>query len=222
MSISYYFSEEDLDEIEKKVRLAEASVSGEIVPVFVERSYHYPESMWIAALFGMIITGMLLLGIDALMGWAELFLISNHIIYLAAMITGGFLLALASVIIPSLKRLLVSDSAKQSQVDAMARQTFLEFELFRTRQRTGILIFVSLFEHRVEILGDKGINEKVSDMDWQHIIDKMIPFLKKHQNKEAMLIAIEESKSLLLKYGFEAGPDDHNELPDHLRQIDKK
>lgn len=222
MSIAYYFSEEDLGAIEQEVKQSEKEISGEIVPVFVERSHHYPETIWRAAVFGMVLTGLILLGIDALMGWKELFFISSHIIYLVSICGGGLVFAVLAVTSPQLKRLLVSPDTMQEQVTEKAYRAFLDFELFSTRQRTGILIFVSLFEHRVQIIGDKGINAKVSQQEWDHIVAEILPLLKKHNNTEALIKAVRLAKELLLKHGFTAGPEDQNELPDHLREIDTK
>ena len=44
-------------------------------------------------------------------------------------------------------------------------------EVFATRDRTGILLFVSLFEHRIEVVGDKGINDKVQQEEWGEVVD---------------------------------------------------
>jgi len=218
MSIAYYFSDEDLTAIEEEVKLAEKDISGEIVPVFMERSHHYPESIWRAITVGMFFSGLLVIIVDMLMGWAELFLLRSHIMYLASVATGGLIMAALSYYFPALQRQMTSPSHMQQQVHAMAERTFLEYEIFRTRQRTGILIFISLFEHRVEIIGDKGINEKVSRDEWTAIIEKMRPYLRKQENKDAIVTGVRLAKELLLKYGYHAGPEDHNELPDHLRQ----
>jgi putative membrane protein len=222
MSIAYYFSEEDLTAIEDEVKLAEKDISGEIVPVFMERSHDYPESIWRAVALGMLLSGMLVIFIDMLMGWAEFFLLRSHIIYLTSMIGGGLIMAALNVYFPSLRRRLTAGAQLEEQVHARAERTFLEYEIFRTRQRTGILIFISLFERRVEIIGDKGISEKVSADEWEQIVAKMVPYLHQRENKDAIVTGIRLCRELLLKYGFAAGPGDTNELPDHLRQnLDK-
>lgn len=222
MNIGYYFSEEELQSIENEVKLAEKQISGEVVPVFVERSHHYPEAIWRSFAAGMVAAGLLILLVDMLIGWRELFLLRSHILYLVSMIAGGGIMVGITVYFPGLRRRFCLKDDLEEQVHAMAQRTFYEYGLFQTSRRSGILILMSLFEHRVEILGDTGISAKVSPDEWQQIIDRMVPHLKNGEKAEALLTGIRMSRDLLLRYGFEAGPDDRNELPDHLRQnLDK-
>jgi putative membrane protein len=200
------------------VKLAEQQVSGEVVPVFVERSHHYPEALWRSIAAGMVFTGLLVLFIDMLMGWKEFFLLRSHIVYLISMMAGGGILAGITIYFPGIRRRFCYSDDLEQHVHAMAERTFYDYGLFQTSRRSGILILMSLFERRVEILGDAGINEKVSPDEWKQIIDKMLPYLKREEAAEALVVGIRLCKELLLRYGFEAGPDDRNELPDHLRQ----
>ncbi|MCX7743400.1 MAG: TPM domain-containing protein [Flavobacteriales bacterium] len=217
-STDHFFSHEEQNRIEAAVKEAETKISGEIVPVFVKQSDTYPEARLKAFISGFILSACIILLVDEWMGWGEFFLLRDAIYFLGASLLGGFIGVMLVQFFPFIKYFFVSTSRMNYCVDALARQTFLEYEVFNTRQRTGILLFVSLFEHEVEILGDTGINQKINQDEWAEIADAMIQQLKKGNRCEAFLAGIEKSRDLLLKYGFEKTPDDTNEIPDHLRQ----
>ena len=63
---------------------------------------------------------------------------------------------LAALFLPDLRRALVPAEALAARVHQRATQAFVEEDVFRTRDRTGILIFISLFEHRVVVLADRA------------------------------------------------------------------
>lgn len=217
-STDHFFTREEQSRIEAAVKEAESKVSGEIVPVFVWQSDTYPEARLKAFISGFILTACIILLIDEWMGWAEFFLLQNPFYFLGSSVLGGFIGALLVQFIPVVKHFFVSPQRMDYCVDSLARRTFLEYEVFNTRQRTGILLFVSLFEHEVEILGDSGIHQKISPDEWAQITHAMIDQLKKGNRCEAFLEGIRRSRDLLIKYGFEKTPDDTNEIPDHLRQ----
>ncbi len=213
-----FFTQEEKNRIEAAIKEAESKVSGEIVPVYVRQSDTYPEARYKAFISGFIIKACLILLIDEWLGWAEFFVLKNPLYFLGSLVFGGFLGVLLVQYIPVVKHFFVSLHRMDYCVDSLARQAFLEYEVFNTRQRTGILLFVSLFEHKVEILGDSGINQKISPDEWAQIAQAMISELKKGNHCEAFLEGIQRSCELLLKYGFAKTPDDTNEIPDHLRQ----
>jgi putative membrane protein len=215
--IDKYFNSHQRQQIEDAVMLAEKEISGEIAPLFVERSSNYPESYYKALLSGMMFTAIMIYIIDWAIGWGDFILYANGIIYLGTSLSGGIITAILTRWIPSMQRFFIGEERMKAEVDAAAKQTFLEYELFSTKQRTGILILISLLEHRVEILGDKGINSKIEENEWEQIIQHMMDYLKQKKNTEAMLEGIRMCKELLLKYGFTADADDTNELPNHLR-----
>jgi putative membrane protein len=88
-----------------------------------------------------------------------------------------------------------------------------------TRERTGVLIFVSLLEHYVEVIGDKAIAEKLTQHDWQKIVDDMVPLLKEKQTADALVLAVHRCGAMLATH-FPAGRHNPNELPDHFVVLD--
>lgn len=212
MSASQHFSESDRKRIEEAVRAAESRTSGEIVPVVVSRSGSYPSALWKAAMIG-VIPGLLLhewlvLGADdwGMTAWSVQ-------IMPVTMIAGALLFAAAAHFIPALQRRLIPGNRMIESVHARAQQAFLENEVFQTRERTGILLLVSLFEHRVEVLGDSGINEKVEADDWADVVTDIVSGVKSGDPTGGLVTAIERCGHLLEKAGVERRDDDADELP---------
>lgn len=217
MSKNLFFSPDDLKRIEKSVRKAESGISGEIVPVFVERSGAYGKANFRAGVLSAslaILVWLLLYEFNPAWGghWfytpealALLVGVAFFAVYFAALYVQGF------------RRLFITKAELAQTVDQAARLAFLKEEVFHTRQRTGILIFISMFEHRVEVLGDTGIAAKVSVDEWNHIVQTIVKGLKNNRRAEGICEAIAEAQHLLLKNGFVIEADDTNELPDNLR-----
>jgi putative membrane protein len=115
------------------------------------------------------------------------------------------------------RSLLVSDITKNERVYQRAKIAFLEEDIFNTVDRTGILIFISHLEHKVVVIGDAGINEKVKQEDWQNVVNLILTGIKQGEITNGIVKAIGECKELLLHHGFKARKDNTNELSDDLR-----
>jgi putative membrane protein len=96
-----------------------------------------------------------------------------------------------------------------------AATQFLAINTHGTGGRTGVLIFVSLLERYVEVIGDTAIAQKVTQADWQKIVEEMLPLLRNHQTTDALVLGVERCGAILAK-NFPAGSDNPNELPDHF------
>jgi putative membrane protein len=98
-----------------------------------------------------------------------------------------------------------------------AENAFLEEEVFNTRQRTGIMIFVSFFEHEVIVMADTGINKVVEQQQWDNLVAEIIDRIRGGKLVEAIEHGISRCGTLLLEKGFKKTADDINELRDDLR-----
>lgn len=214
MSIQQRFSVSDLERIKQAVKAAESKISGEIVPVFVERSGTYA----LAAYRGAMVMGAL--------AFMAIILFDRYVPALAVfdpmfiflIVTGVGLLTFALLrFIPGLLRLVV----RQDEMDYATRQraevSFLREEVFNTRQRTGIMIFISFFEHEVIVMADTGISKVVDQNVWDEVVLKIIENVKKRHMVAGIEAAIQRCGELLLEKGFVITPDDVNELSDDLR-----
>lgn len=118
-----------------------------------------------------------------------------------------------------LTMLLVPKKVKYWRAANLARRQFLQQELHSTRNRLGLLIFVSEAEHYVEILADRGLAEQITDENWQEIVENFIQEIKRGKTCDAFVHCIEQCGELLR----EAAPATtaKNELPDHLVILDQ-
>lgn len=96
-----------------------------------------------------------------------------------------------------------------------AAQVFAELKMHKTALRNGVLIYVALDDHKLAILGDAGINVKVSDNFWDAIKNKMVDRFKSGQICEGVTEAI-LAAGQQLKAFFPYQADDINELSDEI------
>ncbi|NNM15845.1 MAG: TPM domain-containing protein [Bacteroidia bacterium] len=103
------------------------------------------------------------------------------------------------------------------EVDILDHTAFLfdQLKMQNTKQRNGVLIYMSLQDHRFTIIGDAGINAKVSESYWQEIKDMMTPFFIADQFEDGITFAIREVAKIL-KQNFPYSADDVNELSDKI------
>jgi putative membrane protein len=214
MSIQERFSKEDLERIKKAVRDAESKISGEIVPVFVEKSGFYTIATYRAALLGAAVVFLLIIIFDRYV--PSLAVYDPMYIFTFVMI-GGFIGALKAHFINPVKRLMLSQVHMDQATRQRAETAFLEEEVFNTRQRTGILIFISFFEHEVLVMADKGISKVVDQKEWDTLVRIIIEHTKKGKITDGIVSAIARCGDILLEKGFVITPDDINELGDELR-----
>jgi len=202
-SASNFFSTEEQKRIEAAVKAAEEKTSGEIVPMVVDESYEYPRAELIGA-------GTLSMAVGLLVSWA----IGGESIwwFLPVFIVCFFIFQQMIRNLPSLKRKLINPDELTDEVKEKAMVSFVEQGLHETRDKTGILILISLFEHRVQVLADSGINAKVPEHTWEELVDMIIAGLKSENACSAICKAVERCGELLQEH-FPMKDDDKNELP---------
>ena len=127
----------------------------------------------------------------------------------------GYLLGAAW---PGLRLRLVHADVIEHRVRQRAMAAFVEEAVFRTRDRTGILIFLSLLERRVIVLADAGINARVAQFEWDAIVADVVGGMRRGQAGAALAAAIRRAGDVLAAHRFARHPDDRDELTDDLRQ----
>jgi putative membrane protein len=100
-------------------------------------------------------------------------------------------------------------------------EAFVAEEVFNTKDRTGILIFLSLLEHQVLVIGDSGINAKVQQAEWDSVVHTIVEGMKAHKPADGLIAAIRQCGELLHREGVAIKPDDKNELSDKLRTSER-
>ena len=104
---------------------------------------------------------------------------------------------------------------KRKSVSALAEEEFFKLGIDKTRDNTGILIFILLESRQFYILADKGINEKVETKTWDSIKDQMQEMFLKGNFSKGIIHGVEEVGKILSKH-FPIKPDDTNELSNRV------
>jgi putative membrane protein len=205
MNAEKFFTDAEKERIQQAVLAAESQTAGEIVPIIVTSSARYTE----IELLGMI--GGLFVGIIVEWFWSDPWGSEYLNLWPVIGAFAGFFLGRMQPI----KRLVASKTRIGEAVHTLALACFSEHGLHYTRDHTGILILVSLLEHRVEVLADRGINAKVASGTWEEIVHILTAGLKSGQASDAFCKAIERCGEILAAH-FPRAADDKNELPNRL------
>ncbi len=195
--------------VEDAIREAESRTSGEIVPMIVRRSStigHVP-----VILACLLVT--LFLIVDG-PGW-QYELIGEH--WAWYLVDSAALLLLSGQLakLPLLQRLLTSSEDQAMQVDMRAEIEFYQSKLHTTADATGVLLLVSLMEHRAVILADTAIDARVPDQTWDEVIRLTIDGIKQGHVGLGLAAAIERCGDILASE-FPIAEGDVNELRDTL------
>jgi uncharacterized membrane protein len=101
--------------------------------------------------------------------------------------------------------------------DALRRaiKVFERLGMHRTAERHGVLIYISVTDRKLAVIGDAGIHERVGEAYWQGLVDAVRDHLRQRRSREGLLHAIAEVGEALGQH-FPRRPDDVNELPDDV------
>lgn len=136
----------------------------------------------------------------------------------------GFYIALQTIIFilvwvlgswTALARALTPGKALDARVHRAAVAQFNALGLAHTRDRTGILLYVSLAEHRAEVLADEGIYAKAPHAVWDEVVALLVAGLKAGSPGDGFVAAVERTGKILAAC-LPPREDDANELPDGL------
>ena len=227
MKIPSYLSDADHQRVSAAVAKAEARSAGEIVTILADRSDGYTDVAlaWAAlAAFGAL--AALTIAPDFYLdlydritgGWTQewtprqVFLLAA---VFAALKFGGVLLM---QLWQPLKFWLVLPPIKAARVRERAVRAFRIGAERRTHGRTGILIYLSMREHRAEIVADEAIATQVDPAVWGDAMIAMLAELKQGRIADGMVAAVEQVGAILADH-FPRPDGDSNELPDRLIEV---
>jgi putative membrane protein len=214
MNVEKLFNEEEKTRIAEAVKRAEARTSGEIVPYVVDHSDHYEVAEWRAfSLLGLLGFGSCLAVRAFSTAWNVLNLAEIALVTLGA----GLLGMLAARYVPAFKRLCAGRHQMERRVEQRAAEAFIAEEVFKTEARTGILIFVSMTERRVLVVGDTGINARVKKEEWAGVVSRIVDGIKAGQPARGLIEGIDMCGGLLEAEGVKRSATDRDELSDTLR-----
>lgn len=221
-------TDKDHQRIADAVAAAEATTAGEIYCVLAPSVSDYRETplAWAAGTALVLPALALLLGFEPTMlvglfgGWTAGHGATGETIFTALAIYAGlqaavFVLAALFVSIPIVRRALTPGSLKAERVHRAAMQQFLSHGLHVTQDRTGVLLFASLAEHRAEVIADEGIYKLAPDVVWEEVVALLIAGLKRRDIGGGFEAAVKRSGEILAEH-VPPRADNPNELPDRL------
>jgi len=225
-----FMTRADLDAVEAAVRAAETRTTGEIYCVVAEESsdYHATPLAWAAGVALLAPAALLLAGVHVTApdmaivgGWtadqvedvgeatARAALIGTLLLQALLFFITLFVTAIAPV-----RRALTPRGLKRDRVRQRAEEQFLAKNLHATRERTGVLIYVSAAERMAELIADETIHAHVDDATWAGAMAALVAGLKRGEPAAGFAAAVGQCADILAER-FPARPGDNpNELPD--------
>lgn len=199
------FTPEELARIEDAVSNAEKKTSGEIVTLIVAASNHYHWIPWMWAVVGWAVASVILEIIALRSPWS---IPVDHLLEVQVL---GSLVGYVIGLLRPIKRLSLNKKHTREIVHRQCLANFLATGITETRDRTGILIYISEFERIVHVLADRGIHKMASDSYWNDQVNLVVKGLKTGRGCDALCEAIGQIGDKLAEH-FPPRPDDTNEL----------
>ncbi len=222
-----YLSEEQHKIVSDAVGEAELQTSGEILTVLADRSDGYSDIslFWAAAvsftamsLFAALPQPFLDFWDSLSGGWGNDWSTGQLASMTIALGLIAFVATWAVQLWDPLRFALIPSLVKTSRVHEQAVKHFKVGAERRTHGRTGILIYLSMSEHRAEIVADEPIAAKVSAEIWGEAMADMLSEIKQGHIAEGMAAGVRDVGQVLSEH-FPRDDTDENELPDRLIEV---
>ncbi|TAN41297.1 MAG: hypothetical protein EPN25_05350 [Nitrospirae bacterium] len=201
-----FFTEEEKQKISAATQQVEMRTSGEVAVMVVDRSDTYRDAD---------IMGGLVFGSLAAFALTEIFFNSLIWYFIPLIIIFFILFAWLTGTIPALKTLFIRAGRKNEAVARQALRAFHEKGLDRTRENTGVLFFISILEHKVWVLADKGIYSKIQQETLNRYASTVTQGIKEGRACDALCQSITEAGQVLAEH-FPIRHDDTNELSNEV------
>lgn len=201
-------SAEDHKRITAAVVAAEARTSAEFVLVVAEASDDY-------ALYPLLWAAFLALAVGGLIAIFRPLTSAGWLFSVEALlfVTAGLMLHLQP-----LRQRLAPGKVKRVHAAKLARQQFSNLVQSRTHDQAGVLLFVSLAEHHVEILTDSAISKVIPEAEWRTVIENFVTQVKAGHVTEALITAV-AACTATLEGPFPPAPGQKNEIGDSVIEI---
>ena len=230
-------SQTDSDRIHQAIATAEAATEGEIFCVAAKASGKYREVPLAWAAGAALLAPPLALAsglrpaglVEALLlvvqsGWsiaepgAQSAMVTSALVGYAALQAALFVLVLGLTMIPAVRAWLTPAGLKRERVHARAMEQFTH-RLHATKAVTGILIYVSIAERRVEVIADEAIDKKVAPGEWDRAVAAAVGPIGAGDVADGLIAAIEICGAALAEHFPSAGAHVHQDDGDHLAEV---
>ena len=218
------FNEQQRKQVEKAVVEAEARTSCEVVPVVATASGRYDRAediigLWLAVFAAITVWLIFPRQSNESGSWDGM----PFYVGLLTMVAGVVVAFIAGVVagnrIGWLRRLFTPRNQMLEEVSARAREIFFDKRVHHTSSATGMLIYISLFEHMAVVLGDQEVLNNLGQTSLDQLCQQLNEGLRQGHSSDAICRVIAEAGRQL------SGPlpranKNVNELPDALILID--
>lgn len=200
-------SAQDRQHIAAAIAAAERKTSGEIVCVLARSSAD-------STTLPILLAALLALALP----WLLVGLTTLSVLVILAL-QGTLFLGLAVLLcLPRVRTGLLPPATRRAIAHRAAMEQFMQRDVSRTRERTGILIFVSLAERYARIVADEGIAARVPQAQWQSAVDALTARMRDGRIADGFIAAIDHCESVLTKH-FPASGANRDELVDRIYLI---
>lgn len=217
------FGAEEKQSVEAAIAEAEKMTAGEIVPVVATISGRYDRA---EDLFGLLFA-LIALSVAWLLfqdttqaAWAAT---QTPVLGLPATIgilIGGFVIgAVLATHFPALRLPFIARAEMIEEVERRALETFQRQRVRDTSSGTGVLIYVSLYEHVVKVIGDDSVAAHLSSDALEEICTLVVDGLKQGRPADGLRQAVKKTGELLAPH-LPPAVGNSNELVNHLILID--
>lgn len=99
-----------------------------------------------------------------------------------------------------------------------AEEVFVRLRVWDTQDNNGVLIYLLLADHRIEIVADRGLRNRVSDAQWRDVCGRIEEGMRAGRAAEAVVAGIQAVSDLLVQHFPQIdGAHDEDELPNRPR-----
>ena len=219
---------DDHDLVARAIREAEARTDGEISVVVAPESDSYADVVLHWSLLFALLPLAVFATFPGLLHWAVTLIhepwaseappLRLIVLYLLLKTAGAFVVAWLVFRIPRVKLALTPYDTKARRVRRRAILLFQVGTERRTATRTGVLLYLSLAEHRAEIVADQSIQSKIGGEEWGEAMLALLEGVRADRPGEGIAAAIRRIGDVLATHFPHTGTDP-NELPDRLIQL---
>ena len=200
-------SAQDRERISSAIRAAEAKTSGEIVCVLAQTSSDATALPILIAAVAALALPWLLVAFTAMT--------VHRILSLQIVV---FLALLVLLCLPRVRVALMPRKARRAIAHRVAMEQFAIRGIARKKDRSGILIFVSLAERYARIIADDGIAARVPQSEWQAAVDALVAHMRDGRIADGFITAIDVCGNELARH-FPRTETSRDELPDRIYLI---
>jgi len=204
--MSNYFKEETRSKIGRVISQIESQSHVELVVIIKSRVHGYSEfPLAIGSALAFVALTYFRFSHEFYDDWVVYIGIIFSFV-MGAVLVGG---------IPMLLRLVVGQKRLEKSAEIMARACFQKGGIHHTRDKTGVLIFIAVWERQIVIIPDRGVESAIPPGEWKKIQQSFRGVFQANNPSHSLLEKLEGLQTLFSRYVPQV-EGDINELPDNL------